>query len=270
MKKRSKTLAPEPPRSVETFVLAGARATGDPLAEAHGVSSKAHITVAGTSMIGRVLDAVSQSAQAGDVTVIGLLDYDNLQITEAWPSARFVDGEDGPAASVDRALGGTPMSEPFLVTTCDHALLTPMIVDKFLRDSTTSNADLTVALARRADIEARYPDANRTYLKFGDGDYSSCNLFCLLTPAAREVVKFWQAAEQDRKRPWRIAWRFGVIRALRLLIGRPDLDQVFAIISGRLGVNIRPVVLPFADAAIDVDKPEDLTLVERVLSERSV
>ncbi|MEM7494443.1 MAG: MobA-like NTP transferase domain containing protein, partial [Pseudomonadota bacterium] len=108
-----------------------------------------------------------------------------------------------------------------------------------------------------------------TYLRFGDGDYSSCNLFCLMSPAAGDVVKFWQRAEQDRKRPWRIAWRFGIVSALRLLVGRPHLDQVFAIVSRRLSVDVKPIVLPFAEAAIDVDTEEDLTLVERSLSEKT-
>jgi GTP:adenosylcobinamide-phosphate guanylyltransferase len=59
-----------------------------------------------------------------------------------------------------------------------------------------------------------------------------------------------------------------LIRALRLLIGRPALPGVFKIVSGRLGVEIKPVVLPFADAAVDVDTPDDLALVERIISER--
>lgn len=256
-------------RGVEAFVLAGARASGDALAEAHAVPSKAHIKIAGTSMISRVLKALFNSKNTDKITVIGLSDHHKLLAEEAWPPATFRDGEDGPSASVHRALNDVQMSAPLLVTTCDHALLTPAIIDTFLDGTGATDADLTVALARREDVEARYPEATRTYLKFGDGAYSSCNLFCLVTPAARQVVEFWQSAEQDRKRPWRIAWRFGVISAVRILVGRPGLEQVFAIISRRLGVKIRPIVLPFAEAAIDVDTPEDLVLVEQILLERT-
>jgi hypothetical protein len=37
-------------------------------------------------------------------------------------------------------------------------------------------------------------------------------------------------------------------------------------ISARLGVRVAAVKMPFAEAPIDVDKPEDLELVEQILS----
>lgn len=268
MKKPSSSTGGAAIGGVQAFVLAGARASGDALAEAHDVPSKAHIKVAGRSMISRVLETLASSAAGPQITIIGLEDSEALETEEAWPQTRRSPGADGPAASVHGAIEGTDGTFPILVTTCDHALLTPEIVDQFLRDSLASSADLTVALARRSEIEAAYPDVHRTYLKFGDAHYSSCNLFCLLTPRAKEVVSFWRSAEQDRKRPWRIAWRFGLVRALRLLIGRPPLAGIFEIVSGRLGVDIKPIVLPFADAAVDVDTPDDLALVERVIAER--
>ena len=82
-------------------------------------------------------------------------------------------------------------------------------------------------------------------------------------------MRFWQAAEADRKRPWRIAWRFGIVPALRILVGRAPLEKTFAIASRQLGVRARPILLPFADAAVDVDKPSDLTLVSRILEARA-
>jgi len=269
MKKRSDLSAGEQSHAVATVILAGARASGDVLAEAHNVPSKAHIKVAGLPMISRVVSAVSESTTSNDVTIIGLDQQDLLQGLEKSPKVRFLPGADGPAASVYRALQLHSRTEPVLVTTCDHALLTPTIIDAFLAEAMRSEADLAVALAPRDVIERAYPDVARTYLRFGDGEYSSCNLFCLLTPKASKVVKFWQRAEQDRKRPWRIAWRFGVLRAVRILIGRPSIDRVFELVSEKLEVNVKPVILPFADAAVDVDTLADLALVERVLQERS-
>ncbi|MEM9180871.1 MAG: NTP transferase domain-containing protein [Pseudomonadota bacterium] len=268
MRRPSEPHAVEVSKPAAVYVLAGARASGDALAEAHGVPSKAHIKTAGRSMISWVLEAVSKSEHADGITVIGLADQQKLTSDETWPSVNLVEGADGPAASVSRALDAEKWSGPVLVTTCDHALLTPAMIDAFVSGSIASEAELTVGLARREDIESKYPDVARTYLRFDDGAYSSCNLFCLNAPAAQKVVEFWRTAEQDRKRPWRIAWRFGVIAALRILVGRPDVEKVFAIVSRRLGVSIRPVILPFAEAAIDVDTEEDLALVERILLER--
>ncbi|NQY12924.1 MAG: NTP transferase domain-containing protein [Henriciella sp.] len=253
------------PTAIQTFILAGARAKGDALADGHGVPSKAHIKIAGRSMISRVLEALSGSQMTGEMTVIGLEGHQSLQAEENWPPVKTIAGALGPAASVCKALDESKDPASVLVTTCDHALLSPAIVDTFLDQSIAADADLTVALARRDTIEQAHPETSRTYLRFGDGEYSSCNLFFLATPAARQVVEFWQSAEQDRKRPWRIAWRFGIIPALRILVGRPSLAQVFAIVSQRLGVVIRPIVLPYGEAAIDVDTVEDLKLVEQIV-----
>ncbi|MEL6693642.1 MAG: nucleotidyltransferase family protein [Pseudomonadota bacterium] len=269
MKKTSNSGRAEPSNRIGVYVLAGARSSGDALADAHNVPSKAHIKVAGQSMILRVLNALSQSAKTDDITIIGIEDHEALQTTETWPTVVFAPGENGPAASVFRTLRSRPDEDPVLITTCDHALLSPAMVDDFLQRSTESKADLTVALARRETIEAEHPDTKRTYLRFGDGEYSSCNLFCIVTPKALRVVEFWRDAEKDRKRPWRIAWRFGVGTALRLLIGRPSLDRAFAILSRRLGVTIHPIDLPFAEAAIDVDTAQDLAMVEQILTERA-
>lgn len=269
MKKTSESGRAEKSQPVEVFVLAGARSSGDVLAEEHRVPSKAHIQVAGQSMISRVLNAVSQSMRTDAITIIGIKDHEPLQKAEDWPSVSFAEGADGPAASVFGALRSKSEREPVLVTTCDHALLTPAMVDTFVEQSTGCGADLTVALARRETIEAEHPETKRTYLRFGDGEYSSCNLFCMVTPKAQRVVEFWRDAEEDRKRPWRIAWRFGIGTALRLLIGRPSLDRAFAILSKRLGVTICPVILPFGEAAIDVDTVQDLAMVERILKARA-
>jgi hypothetical protein len=40
-------------------------------------------------------------------------------------------------------------------------------------------------------------------------------------------------------------------------------------ISARLGVAVAAVKMPMAEAAIDVDKAEDLALVEQILGERA-
>ena len=51
-----------------------------------------------------------------------------------------------------------------------------------------------------------------------------------------------------------------------LATGRLSLEQAFAHVSGKLGAQIQPVMLPYAEAAVDVDKPEDKELVERILA----
>ncbi|MBC8036663.1 MAG: MobA-like NTP transferase domain containing protein, partial [Rhizobiales bacterium] len=55
---------------------------------------------------------------------------------------------------------------------------------------------------------------------------------------------------------------------LRFLAGTLDLDTALAIVSRKLGLQVSAVFMPFAEAAIDVDKPADKELVEIILAKR--
>ncbi len=48
-----------------------------------------------------------------------------------------------------------------------------------------------------------------------------------------------------------------------------DLEQALARASRSLGARVAAVVLPQAEAAIDVDRLEDYALAQRILAERS-
>ena len=48
-------------------------------------------------------------------------------------------------------------------------------------------------------------------------------------------------------------------------LGLLTLDQAMRMASRRLGAGVAPVLMPQAEAAIDVDKPADLALVRRIV-----
>ncbi|WP_291048189.1 nucleotidyltransferase family protein [Hyphomonas sp.] len=250
------------------LVLAGARASGDALATAHGVESKALIDIGGAPMLSRVLRALTQSGRLRAAPYVSGLAPDVLEKTRAGIAvneALSVSG--GPASSLLGAIDGG-IQLPLLVTTCDHALLTAEMVDYFVKEAIRSGADLTVGLAAKDTIQASYPETRRTYIPFGGAPMSGCNLFFINSPDALKIIRFWQQAEQDRKKPLKIAWRFGPVTALRLLIGRPAVHRAFELISARLGARAGVVVMPFAEAAIDVDSQADLDLVRSIIAAR--
>jgi hypothetical protein len=55
---------------------------------------------------------------------------------------------------------------------------------------------------------------------------------------------------------------------LRYGFGRVDLETAFRLGSRRLGLDARPVLMPFAEAAIDVDKPDDKVLCDEIFRAR--
>ncbi len=87
-------------------------------------------------------------------------------------------------------------------------------------------------------------------------------------PKGSDLLERWQYLEQVRKKPWRLIAAFGVMPLLHYLTGTLTLQSAFQIVSRKLGLEVRPVVMPFAEAAIDVDKPADKDLAEEILVKR--
>ncbi len=259
--------------SLSILLLAGARGRSDPLCDLHGVSSKALIPICGVQMIDYVFEALGRSSIGGAPIWISGLPVDAIRknanpgLAGRIASLHQAPAGDGPASGVVRAArdGLTP---PFLITTCDHPLLTADIIDTFMEKAAATQADIAVGLASRNVIEAAYPKVSRTYLKLSDGQYSGCNLFLVRTKLGLKGVEFWQSVEQDRKKPLKLARRFGILTLLRMVISPMRLDAAFSHASRKIGARIVPVLLPFADASVDVDKESDLELVTRVLDTR--
>lgn len=249
------------PGPVSALVLAGQRPSGDPMAMAAHIRLKAFLPVGGRPMLERVVEALRASPAIGRITV-SIPEPAALagMAVEALPT------EPSPCLSVLAAIDR--LKWPILVTTADHALLTPAIVEHFIRVAQAGDADLSVGVVERHEIETVAPEGRRTYWRFEDGDFSGANLFYWRTPAAGAAIRFWRRIEEERKRPWRIVWAFGPGLLLGYLMRRLTLDQALARASTRLGCRVAGIVLPFAEAAIDVDKPADLTLVERLLDAR--
>ena len=254
------------------LVLAGRRGEGDPLARAKGTRHRALIDVGGEPMLLRVVRALRAVPALGRLRISiddpGALDsVAELAALHRSGALETHTSLDSPSRSVLDALGSG--DDRTLVTTADHALLTPDVVDHFLSTSETVAADVTVGLVRREIVEERFPDTTRTWLRFRDGDYTGANLFTFQSPASLRAASFWVRAENFRKRPWRMVSVFGPVNLARFLSRRLTLDDALERASRSIGTRLAAVQLSDAEAAVDVDRLADLELAESILEERS-
>jgi len=262
--------SPSSPTRFTALVLAGDRGPEDPVSRAAGVAHKCLAVVGGKPMLQRVVDALAASPWVGRIAVM-LNDTEAIAglegIAPLIAEGRLLALQAGgsPSRSVLKALEELEQPFPLLITTADHALLTRDMVDHFCTESAASGADLSAGVTAARVLLRSYPQSRRTYLKFREERYSGSNLFAFLTPAGKKGAEIWLQAEQQRKKPWRIAAVFGPVLLLSYLVRRYSLDEALVKVSQRLGITAVAVKMPFAEAAIDVDKPEDLELVAEVL-----
>jgi len=249
-----------------TLVLAASRGPDDPMARAYGVSHKCMIEIAGTPMLVRVVETLQSYKKTASVGVaIENMEILSRALGEKADHVHFHQSQSSAPASVLAALELIGDDETVLVTTADHALLDHQMLYFFLSKAEESDADLLVGLASAETILSAYPNAKRTFLKFGSDRVSGCNLFAFKTRRARAVLNFWQRIEKNRKNPIKLISAFGFKALLAYLTGSLDLKKAFELASQRIGLKAEPVLLPFANAAVDVDKPEDKELVEGIL-----
>jgi GTP:adenosylcobinamide-phosphate guanylyltransferase len=260
-------------RPTEALILAGSRGGRDPVAAAAGLAHKAVVPVGGVPMLLRVVRTLLASGAIARIhlcidqaTLAGGLGAELDALIAAGKLVPIAPAA-SPSESVIAALDAIKEPWPLLVTTADHALLTPAMVEHFCAHM-PADADLALGLAEASLIRASYPDAIRTFYRFAGKGYSGCNLFLLKSPKVRGILEFWRAMERHRKRPWRLVAAVGPLVLLRFVLGRLSLEQALDHLSSRTGTRIRPVLLPFAEAAIDVDKPSDLALAEAILGRR--
>lgn len=261
--------------SFTAVVLAGDRTADDPVARAAGVPCKALALVGGRPMVRRVLDALGAAQQVGARVLCGprreALEQDAaLRALVEAGTVEWLAPAATPSLSAAAALERVTAAAPVLLTTADHALLAPALIDYFCQAARATDADVVVGLARAEQVLAAFPGTRRTVLRLTGGGYCGCNLFAFLTPAGRTAVGYWRRVEQERKRPLRlVAGALGWSAILDYALGRLTLPAALERVSRRLGLRAGAVILPFPEAAVDVDSLEDLQLVRAIVESRS-
>lgn len=254
------------------IVLAADRTTSDPIAVKTGMACKAIAPICGTPMIIRVLDALEASDMVNTIIICGppkSAISDCPELEERIRSGRVIwlPSLDSPSRSANSGLAQVDLEAPVLLTTADHALLTPSIVQYFLRKSQTADSDATVGVVKHEDVAAAFPGVKRTVIRLRGGGVCGCNLYAFINPRGRGLVSFWQHAEDLRKRPWLlISQTFGLMTVLYYLLGLLTIDRGLNVVATKTGIKVRPVFLPYPRAGVDVDKVEDMLLAESVLA----
>lgn len=260
---------------LDVLVLAGDRTITDPVAAHAGVPCKAAVRAGGTPLLVRVLSTVGAVAGVARILVGGpqaevLSRCPELHAALRVPRVAHMEPGASPSRTAAAGLAALGPCRPVLLTTADHALLTPALVRTFLDAGRGAGADVSVGLVPFERVQGAFPGVRRTVLRFRGAAYCTCNLFAIWTPAGAAVVDYWVRVEQQRKHPVRlVAGVLGIRGLLGYVLGLLTLESALSRASRRLGARIAPVLLENAEASIDVDTPEDLRRVEEILARRT-
>jgi len=253
------------------LVLAASRGDLDPLALAGGVSHKCFIDIAGQPMLRRVVEAVLDSGRAARTIVA--IEPGSLEEAKAilapLPGAgaiEYVASRATIGASV--AAVAAPEHLPLVITTGDNALHTAEMVAFFCDGLDGLKEDAAIGVTPAGYVLEKYPEGNRAFHRFRDGAFSSCNLYAILTAKGLDAPRIFNSGGQFGKKPRRLIGAFGLFAFLLYKSRLFGLRTVLRTLSRGIGVKTAPVLMPFAEGPIDVDRQVDWDLANRIVAAR--
>ncbi len=255
------------PRTVIAIVGAGqSPREADLLAEHTQGRPKALLPIAGRPMIVHVVESLAGARHVRRVVVIALDPAQEVPFpvpVDYLPDAGslFANAE----AGFDYTRRRFPGLDAALWCSADIPLITPAVVDGFIEECLASDADMYYPVVERAVMEGRFPGSRRSYVHLREGDFCGGDMLLLrpsLTVQQRETLRSLVGA---RKGALQQAHAVGLDLLLKLLLRRLSLAEAEQRVARALGVRGRVVVCPWAEIAMDVDKPFQLELVRREL-----
>lgn len=162
-----------------------------------------------------------------------------------------------------RALGE---DRKLLMLCCDSPLLTPEALSEVIQsaaDSTVLHPVVAAAAARRD-----FPHHRWGVIRLREGRIVTTNIILFDPACLLRRPDLAHTVEALRRHPARFVLRWGVGFALRYLLGLLTLDYCERFFSRILGASCRAFVSQRSELAMDLDRPEDIPMIEAALARR--
>lgn len=259
--------------TVSHFLILAAQRKGvvNALADAAGVSHKCIMPMQSRPLIEHVLSTLEAMPDAERITV-AIDDQDALKGVALVESLiaegrlKIIQSGDTLFDSIAMALP-KPEDFPVVITTADNVLLTEDMLRHFIPN--LAGIDVGIAMCQKDVLLAKYPDGQRRFHRFADGEWSNCNLYALTTPAALSAAEFFRGGGQFAKSLKRVMDAFGLINMIGYKFAWYARDKAMDRLSSRSGVRIKAIDMPFPEAPIDVDNERTRGIAEDILIARA-
>jgi len=245
----------------------------DPLSEllTEG-QTKALLPIAGKPMIQWTLDAIAGSEQIENVIIIGLDEKHNLNCGSK--TVHYLQSNDtifeNARSCCKLALKLNPDATQILWISADLPLIETPMIDWFINQVQISQHELYYQIIDQDVMESRFPTSRRTYTKLkgkivcgGDVSAINPNIATAVHPAFNKI-------SAARKNVMKQARLLGIWPLLLLITRQMTTITAEKIIRNRLDLDGIFVDTPYAEMGMDVDKPEQYEIAQKILEQRLI
>ncbi len=253
---------------MDALVTAGGIPTpDDPLYKYSQGKSKALADVAGKMMVQWVLDALSGSEKIDNVIIVGLNEDSGVSCEKPLYYVPNQGGMiDNIKAGTDKIVEVTPDAKQILIVSSDIPAIKAEMVDWVIDTCAETEHDMYYNLIERSVMEKRFPGSNRTFTKLKGIEIcgGDMNVISIWTVVAQEGL--WSSLAGVRKNVLKQIGLVGYDNLLLLLFRLATPDTLAERIGKKLGIPARAIVCPYAEVAMDIDKPHQLEVLVKDLS----
>jgi len=234
----------------------------DPLYPYTKGKPKALVDVGGKAMIQWVLDALNGAKSVEDIILVGL---ENLKGITSQKRIHPVPNQGGMfeniKAGTEKLSALNPEAKYFLMCSSDIPAITADMVEWVIKKAKESDHDLYFNVVERETMEKRFPGANRTFAKLRGAEVCGADMGVLRAKAVTHNEELWIRLAASRKSVLKQAALIGFDTLLMFLFRTMNLEQVARQGSKRVGIKARAIISPYAELAMDVDKPHQLEIL---------
>ena len=255
---------------LDALILAGGKlAIDDPLYNESVDGSRSMIDVLGKPMAQWVIDALDGASSVAELYVIGLPADCGLQAVK---HLHFLEDQGGMIDNIRHGVLQTQKNHPertkALLASADIPAVEPQMVD-WLASQIADDPQqmLYYNVITQQTMENRFPNANRSYLRFKDvsvcgGDLNAIdkNAFAIDRPMVQKLT-------EARKKPLKQAGMIGFDTLLLIALRLITLQATVKRVCQRLDLEAKALLCPYAEMGMDADKPHQLAILRRHLEE---
>lgn len=255
---------------MDAMIMAGGiPKEGQPLYEYTRGEPKALLEIAGKPMVQWVLDALGGADKLGNVVAIGLPEEAGLHCNKP---ISYLPNQGGiienARAGLLKVLEINPEAELILVTSSDIPCITSEMISWAVGTAEETEHDIYYNAVAKEVMEGRFPESKRSFVRLRDGAFCGGDMHVVRTSLVTENDEFWQRIMDARKNAFKQAALLGFDTLLLLLLRIITLEGAEKRVSKKLGLRARAILCPYAEMAMDVDKPPQLEILREEMSRR--
>mgnify|MGYP001074707368 CR=1 FL=1 len=254
---------------MDAVLLAGGTLSADdPLFHESVAGYRSLTNIHGKPMAQWVIDALAGSDNVGDLYVMGLPEE---YVFNGTKPLHFLQEQGGifknVQAGVQQAFQDHPDREKVLICSADIPALRTEMVD-WLIDQVTADptAQLYYNVVCQPVMDSRFPTANRTFIRFKDVAVCGGDLNVVDQSFFASEQPLWNQLIAARKSPLKQAGMLGIITLLLVGCHMITLEDTVHRVCNKLSIDARALLNPYAQVAMDADKPHQLEILRSYLA----